>query len=228
MKKTKIFVLALTSMIASTSVSAATLMVRQERLHDAYNPVDKNATMFKLTGSVDKTFFAVQAILKGENPNSYATSNNELQLGYRYYVNDKLLLIPKIDATAVSTGIGYKPQLGIVSNWGGGFSTEFKYKHEFFVSKNGRDSDQTKSQYQVNLNYAATENLRFGLQYDYHRRVVGGALWDNEKYKHEIEAKSYYTVAKGLTPFVTFSAVPVHPTSDDYQLRSRVGVLYSF
>lgn len=228
MNKSKLILIAVASVIVSTSASSATLMLRQEYLPKATkaNPVNKNATLAKIGGSVGNTFFAVQSVNKGEKLNSYAVSSTELQLGHRYNINETFRLIPKLDVTSTKSGSAYKPQLGFVTNWGGGFSTELKYKHEYFVRSDSKPTTE-KSQYQLNLNYKI-EKLRLGLQYDYHKGLDEQKYYNNHDFKQELELKGYYTVAKGLTPFLTFAGVPVSGKSDEYQLRTRVGLLYSF
>ncbi|MGR5144370.1 oligogalacturonate-specific porin KdgM family protein [Photobacterium sp. DNB23_23_1] len=229
MKKTKIFVLALTSMIASTSVSAATLMLRQEHKSNDQVDANTNATLVKIGGSIGNTFIGTQIIHKGKNLNNYTLGSTEMQLGYRYDVNDDVRLVPQLQVTAVSSGIIYTPMAAMVYKLGGGFSLEPKYKHKFHVGVKDGEYNDTKqtSQYQMNLNYAK-DALRLGIQYDYHKALDGQTMYNNKGFKQELELKAYYQVAKGLTPFVTFAGVPEGNKSDKYQLRSRVGLLYSF
>lgn len=230
MKKVNLITLAVVSSLLSTSVFSGVLMVRQEHLSDPFKPEQKNATLIKAGGSAGKTFFGVQAVHKGETLSTYALSSSEVQLGYRYDVNDTIRLIPQIQATATASGIGWKPQLGFVYKFGGGFSTELKYKHEYFVRQTPNskgESTSEKSQYQVNLNYSL-DKLRLGLQYDYHKGLDGQKYYNGNEFKQELELKAYYKIAKGWTPFMTLAGVPVHHSSEDYQLRTRLGFLYSF
>ncbi|QIA65477.1 hypothetical protein GT360_18230 [Vibrio astriarenae] len=231
MKKANLLTLAVASAVLSTSVSATTLMVRQEYLPKAeqFNPNNTNATLVKLSGSTGKTFMGLQAVHKGEKLDRYALSSTEAQLGYRYDLNDTIRLTPQLQATATGSGIGWKPMFAMTYKLGAGFSTTLLYKHEFFVRQedNSNGSTTEKSQYQASINYADGP-LRLGVKYDYHKGLDGQRYYNGKEFKQELEFSTYYRVARGLTPFVNLAAVPVHWKSDEYQLRTRVGVLYSF
>ncbi|MCL9777453.1 oligogalacturonate-specific porin KdgM family protein [Vibrio methylphosphonaticus] len=226
MNKANLIALAVASTLISTSALSATLMVRQENLTDPSNPINKNATLIKLGASSGNTFFGAQVSHKGETLSTYQLGSGEVQLGHRYNVNDDIRLVPQIQVTSVTSGLLYKPQMGFVYQLGGGFSTELKYKHEFHVRSDDKDTTQ-KSQYQFNLDYRINA-LRLGLQYDYFKSLDDVKQYNNHYFKQLLELKAYYRVAKGWTPFVTFAGVPVSATSEDYQLRTRVGFLYSF
>lgn len=234
MNSKRIIAAAVTAMLISTSASAATLMLRQEHLTDPSNPVNKNGTLVKISGSIGNTFIGTQIVHKGEHLNSYRLSSSEIQVGYRYDVNDDIRLIPQLQVTATSSGVTYTPMAALDYKLGGGFSIVPLYKHKYTVGINtsGADKDDYRdtretSQYQLSLNYAK-DALRLGIQYDYHKGLDGQKFYNGKEFKQELELKGYYRVAKGLTPFVTFAGVPVGPKSDEYQLRTRVGVLYSF
>ncbi|MDN3702348.1 oligogalacturonate-specific porin KdgM family protein [Vibrio artabrorum] len=165
---------------------------------------------------------------KGKTLDTYALSSSEIQLGYRYHVNETHTLIPKIDFTSTSSGVMYTPQLGLQSNWDYGIFTELKYKHEITVPSNSTKYIKQKSQYQAKVGYKATKALTFQLEYDYHKGLDDQYYWDKHDFKHEIEFKTYYKVAPGITPYITFAGVPVGATVSGYQLRYRLGLLYSF
>ena len=226
MKKVNLIALAVASTLISTSALSATLMVRQEHLSDPSNPINKNATLIKLGASSGNTFYGVQVSHKGETLSTYQLGSGEVQLGYRYNVDDKIRLIPQLQVTSVTSGLLWKPQMGFRYDIGSGFNTELKYKHEFHVRSDDKDTTQ-KSQYQFNLNYRHKE-WTLGLTYDYFKSLDNVPQFNNDDWKQHLELKAYYRVAKGWTPFVTFAGVPVSNRSDDYQLRSRVGFLYSF
>ncbi|MDR9830359.1 hypothetical protein RCJ22_32770, partial [Vibrio sp. FNV 38] len=172
MRKANIITLALASLIVTTSASAATLMLRQE--HKSNDQVDSNtnSTLVKIGGSIGNTFIGTQIVHKGEKLNSYTLSSTEMQLGYRYDVNDDIRLIPQLQVTAVSSGIIYTPMAAVNYKLGGGFSIQPLYKHKFHVGVKDGEYNDTKqtSQYQFNFNYAK-DALRLGLQYDYHKAL---------------------------------------------------------
>jgi hypothetical protein len=229
MSSKKLIALAMTTMVISTSASAATLMLRQEHKSNDQNDANTNATLVKIGGSIGKTFIGTQIVHKGEKLNSYTLSSSEIQVGYRHDVNEDIRVIPQLQVTATNGGITYTPMGAVDFKLGGGFSIVPLYKHKFYVGvKNGEynDTKQT-SQYQLNLNYAK-DALRLGIQYDYHKALDGQTFYNYKEFKQELELKAYYRVAKGLTPFITFAGVPVGNRSDEYQLRTRLGLLYSF
>ncbi|CAH0528790.1 oligogalacturonate-specific porin KdgM family protein [Vibrio hippocampi] len=226
MKKFNLITLVVASTLLSTSAFSATLMVRQERLSDPNIPQNTNATLIKIGGSSGNTFFGAQVSHKGKTLSTYQLGSGEVQLGYRYDVNDTIRLTPQLQVTSSTSGLMWKPQLGFRYQLGGGLSTELKYKHEFFVRNNDSDTAE-KSQYQFNLNYKV-KALTLGLQYDYFKSLDNVKQYNHHDFKQLLELKAYYRVAKGWTPFVTFSGVPVSNVSEDYQLRTRVGFLYSF
>lgn len=229
MNNKKILAAAVTTMLFSTSVSAATLMLRQE--HKSNDQVDSNtnSTLVKIGGSIGNTFIGTQIVHKGKHLNSYTLSSTEMQLGHRYKVNDDLMVIPQLQVTAVGSGMIYTPMAAMNYKLGGGFSIQPLYKHKFHVGVKDGEYNDTKqiSQYQLSLNYAK-DALRLGIQYDYHKALDGQTFYNNKEFKQELELKAYYQVAQGLTPFVTFAGVPVGNKSDEYQLRTRLGLLYSF
>lgn len=229
MNSKRIIATVVTTMLISTSVSAQTLMLRQEHMSNDQNAANTNATLVKLSGNMGNTFIGTQIIHKGENLDSYTLGSTEIQLGHRFTVNDDIKLVPQLQLTAVGSGLIYTPMIAMSYQLGGGFSIEPKYKHKFHVGvKDGEYSDTKQtSQYQFNLNYTK-DALRLGVQYDYHDALDGQTFYNNKGFKHLIELKAYYKVTPDLTPFITFAGIPVGNESDEYQLRTRLGLLYSF
>ncbi|GAB7220410.1 oligogalacturonate-specific porin KdgM family protein [Vibrio comitans] len=229
MNSKRIIASVVTTMLISTSASAATLMLRQEHMSNDQNVANTNATLVKISGSMGNTFIGTQIIHKGESLDSYVLGSTEIQLGHRFTINDDIKVVPQLQLTAVSSGLIYTPMIAMNYKLGGGFSIEPKYKHKFHVGVQDGEYNDTKqtSQYQFNLNYAK-DDLRLGLQYDYHDALDGQTFYNNKGFKHLLEFKTYYQVAPGLTPFVTFAGIPVGNKSDEYQLRTRIGLLYSF
>ncbi|WP_394154196.1 oligogalacturonate-specific porin KdgM family protein [Vibrio maritimus] len=217
---------ALTIVIAAlfgTSVSAASLDFRQEYKHDSKD----YASRVKLAAGVGNMYFGVEAMQSGKPFSEWQSKGNEFDFGYNYKVDEHWSLIPGMPITFSDGHVTYKPQLRAQYSFDSGLVTKLRYRHEFRNFSDERSSEQ-KSKVTANLDYKYN-GFEFGLEGNYEKGLDDQTLFDNGDTNWDALFKIGY---KGpdwsWRPYVEFANVSVASDSSDRQLRSRVGITYSF
>jgi hypothetical protein len=130
--------------------------------------------------------------------------------------------------------ITYKPQVRVQYQFENGITTKLRYRHEFREYDSGSSNDsRDRSKITANLDYNY-ETWQFGLEANYADNLTdlsgewpmsaGDKEWDyNLKIGHK-------EIGSDWRPYVEFGNVQCTSDSCDSsrQLRSRVGITYSF
>ncbi|MDG3085115.1 oligogalacturonate-specific porin KdgM family protein [Vibrio hannami] len=222
----KIFKLATTAaivLIASASVSAASLDFRQEYKHDS----EDYSSRVKIGSGIGNIYFGVEAMQKGKPFSEWESKGNEFDIGYKYKINDKWMLIPGMPVTFFPGSVSYKPQIRVQYKFDSGLVTKLRYRHQFREFSDDRDSE-TLSYVTANVDYQY-DHFQFGLEGNYTKGHDDQVFFDNGDTNWDLGVKIGY---KGedwnWRPYVEFANVSVSGTKADRQLRSRVGITYSF
>jgi hypothetical protein len=219
----KIATTAVVALVASASISAASLDFRQEYKHES----ETYASRVKLGAGVGNMYFGVEAMQKGKPFSEWQSNGNEFDFGYKYKIDDNWMLIPGMPITFFPGHVTYKPQLRAQYSFDSGFVTKLRYRHEFRNFSDDRSSEQ-KSKVTANLDYKYN-GFQFGLEANYEKGLDDQVLFDNGDTNWDALFKLGY---KGedwsWRPYVEFANVSVSSSSSDRQLRSRIGITYSF
>ena len=86
-------------------------------------------------------------------------------------------------------------------------------------------SNQRRHRLTANVNYSM-ENWRFGLEGNYYK-ADGYDIYDNDDTNYELNASIRHMMGQ-WAPYVEFGDVSTSSTKATRELRSRVGLTYSF
>lgn len=225
MKKYNKIALAVVSTLFAGSLAAASLDVRQEYKHDS----ESYASRVKIGGGVGNHYFGVEAKQKGQPFSEWEAGDNEFEYGYKFQVTDHWLIQPSMPITFSSDKVTYKPQVRVQYAFDSGIKAKLRYRHEIrdYTDESGESTEQ-KSKVTGNLDYNY-ENLQFGFEANYEKGLDDQVYFNNKDMNWDMNLKIGYKESDwAWRPYVEFGNVSVSSTSDDRQLRSRVGVTYSF
>ncbi|WP_220719147.1 oligogalacturonate-specific porin KdgM family protein [Agarivorans litoreus] len=223
--KIKQIALITTLLLSAGSVSAASLDFRQEYKHDT----EKYASRIKLGAGVGNYYFGVEAMQHGHIFSDWESKGNEFDFGYKYKIDEKWMLIPGMPITFFPGHVTFKPQLRVQYKFDSGLTAKLRYRHEFrrFTDEKDKSGEQ-KSKITANLNYNYNY-FQFGLEGNFEKGLDDQVLFDNDDTNWDLLFQIGY---KGkdwnLRPYAEFGNVSVSSKSSDRQLRSRVGITYSF
>lgn len=224
MLKNNKIALAVVATLFVGSVSAASLDARQEYKHGS----EDWASRIKMSGSVDNHFFGAEMKQKGKPFSEWEAADNEFEYGYRFKLNDQWMIQPSMPVTFGSDSVTYKPQVRVQYSFESGLKAKLRYRHEFrdYTSDSSNDN-RNRSKITGNLDYNWNA-FQFGFEANYaedfaNNEWTGGGGAD---YEWDYNFKVGYKESDwNWRPYVEFGNVQ---DSSDRQLRSRVGITYSF
>ncbi|EDK26594.1 oligogalacturonate-specific porin KdgM family protein [Vibrio chagasii] len=241
MNKTKI-VIAVASVLTAGSVSAASFDVR----HEYKSHTDQHATRVKLGDSIGNFLVDIEAKFKGEDGKFMEDLKNngwELGLNYRHVLNDNWTMTYGMPIEGRESGVTYKPQVRATYKVDSvdGLSLSARYRYdmrqntsstEYQVDDNGEIvavdqniENQRRHRLTANVNYSM-ENWRFGFEGNYYK-ADGYDIYDNDDTNYELNASVRHIMGQ-WAPYVEFGDVSTSSTKATRELRSRVGLTYSF
>lgn len=219
---------ALVSVFATAAVSAASLDIRTEYKHTN----EQHATRIKMGDSIGNFYYSGELKFKGEDGAFLKDLQNngwELDLGYRFKINDNWTIQPGMPIEARSAGMTYKPQLRVTYALDSveGLSLSGRYRYDI-RQNNGEDAqNERRHRLTANINYSVNE-WRFGLEGNYYKAATDGyILYNGKDTNYELNATARRSFGQ-WAPYVEFGDVNVDSVTDRRELRSRLGVTYSF
>ncbi|KHT65574.1 porin [Photobacterium gaetbulicola] len=214
--------LSVMSALMSFSASSAFLDYRQEYKHDQ----ELWASKIKLGAGVGKHYFGVESQQKGHIFDDWKANVSEFEYGYRHTINENWRVIPATLVTFTNSGVTYKPQVQVQYLFDSGVVTKLRYRHQFkdLVEK---DNQQTS---QVTANLAYNYNaFQFELSGNYWKSLDDIDMFNNKDSNWDANFKLGYREKDwSLRPYLELGNISVSSDSSDRQLRSRVGITYSF
>ncbi len=227
-KKAVVFI---TASLATSAISAASLDFRQEYKHDQ----EAYASRVKIGASVGDHYFGVEAKQAGKPFSEWERADNEFEYGYHFYKEGPWRATASMPLTFGSDSITYKPQLRIQYKFDSGLVAKLRYRHEFrFYDSDSSNDDRDRSKITTNLAYN-WEAFQFDFETNYAENwtdwvgewpmSAGDKEWDyNLKVGYKEQGWKW-------RPYVEFGNVQCTSSSvcdSKRQLRSRIGVTYSF
>lgn len=226
MFKPSSLLIALSAIIAAGQVNAASIDFR----HEYKGKSEQHSSRVKINESIGN--FSISGELKFRSPKEAGffedLSNNgwELDLGYRFKINDNWSIQPGMPIEGRSDGMTYKPQLRATYAFDSidGFSLSGRYRHDIKMYSDGRDT-QNRHRFTGNASYKMDE-WEFGLELNYYK-AEGYELFDNKDTNYENNLTIRYRPG-AWSPYIELGDVSMSSETDERELRSRVGISYSF
>lgn len=218
--------LSLLTALAATSVSAASFDIR----HEYKSHTEQHATRIKMGDSIGNFYYSGELKFKGADGDFMKDLKNngwELDLGYRYRVDGTNWTIqPGMPIEGRESGMTYKPQLRATYALESvdGLSLSARYRYDIKTYSNG-DSTEFRHRLTGNVNYRL-DDWRFGFEANYYN-ADGYNIYDNGEENYELNA-SVRRHFGSWAPYVEFGDVSTSSSKSTRELRSRVGLTYSF
>ncbi|MGL6314032.1 oligogalacturonate-specific porin KdgM family protein [Vibrio sp. WXL103] len=230
---------AVATLLTATAVSAASFDVRHEYKHDS----KEHATRVKLADSIGNFLVDIEAKLKDRKDGDFLQNleNNgwELGLNYRHVINDNWTMTYGMPIEGRDSGVTYKPQVRATYSLDSveGLSLSARYRYDMrqnssYMAENDQGElvkvnpdNQRRHRITGNVNYAIND-LRFGFEANWFK-ADGYDIFDNGDTNYELNATARKIMGQ-WAPYVEFGDVNVNATTDKRELRSRVGLTYSF
>ncbi|MFA0439081.1 porin [Vibrio sp. 10N.286.49.C2] len=227
---------ALVSVMAAASVSAASVDFRQEYKNESGD----YASRVKIGSSVGNHYFGVEAKQKGKPFSDLEAGDNEFEYGYNFQLDDHWRVQTSMPITFGNGQTTYKPQVRVHYKFDSGLTAKMRYRHEFrnYAGDNtatGRDDEQhgslNRSKLTANLDYNWNA-WQLGAEANYANDLINKEwkMGTNEEYEWDYNFKIGYKEADwDWRPYVEMGNVQ-YSNGDEKgrQLRARVGITYSF
>lgn len=231
MKRNTLLLAVATAGMFSTAASATSLDFRHEYKSDTKQHASrvKMGHTFENNLSVD-----LEVKFKGEEGKfmeDLKSNGTEIGINYKYQINDEWALIPGMPIEFSNSGDTYKPQLRLTYTpkaWEG-FSISGRYRLDVKPGESNTDNGdrRLRHRYTANLGYKY-QQWTFGAELNYYYSDSSDyILYDNKRTNYENNLTVHYKMGD-WTPWVEFGDVSVDKNSSDRELRSRVGIRYSF
>ncbi|MBO1591103.1 oligogalacturonate-specific porin KdgM family protein [Yersinia pseudotuberculosis] len=232
----KIAIISITTLLSAFSVSSATLDFREEYKHDQKDWAGR----VKIGGSAGNNFFGVEIKHTG-NLSDLESGDNEFEYGYKYTINNKIKISPGVLVNFGDTSVTYKPQVRLEYSFDNGVTTKIRYRHEIrnysagntSKGRNGESHDSLdRSKLTGNITYQWAF-LQFDFEANYAEDFINKEwkMGNNDKYEWDYNLKVGYKNSSKWRPYIELGNVQCTSSTDcgsSRQLRSRVGVTYSF
>ncbi|WGV98281.1 oligogalacturonate-specific porin KdgM family protein [Vibrio sp. YMD68] len=230
MTQMKTLVIALASVMAAGAASAASFDVR----HEYKNSSEQHATRVKLGDSIGNFLVDIEAKFKGKNGEFLKDLQNngwELGLNYRQKLNDNWTLTYGMPIEGRSSGMTYKPQLRATYSLESieGLSLSARYRYD--IRQNNTSDNERRHRLTGNINYSV-DNWRFGLEANYYK-ADDYILYKDKETNTEYNSTVRYIIGQ-WAPYAEFGYSSYTKDdsfsgyNNDFELRSRIGVTYSF
>lgn len=238
MNSRKQVTLAVATTLFAGSISAASLDFRQEYKHDS----EDWAGRIKIGGNTGSHYYGVEMKHSG-NLSELQRSDSEFEYGYHFDLDDQWRVSTSMPITFGDKAVTYKPQVRVQYKFDSGITTKLRYRHEFRNYASGTTStgldgeehdflDAGKITGNIEYNW---NSWQFGFEANYKEDFFNDT-WNlgnrDGKYEWDYNFKlGYKNGDSNWRPYVEFGNVQCNSTCTDSasrQLRSRVGITYSF
>ncbi|WP_137674680.1 oligogalacturonate-specific porin KdgM family protein [Agarivorans sp. Toyoura001] len=198
--------------------------------HEYKSDTKQHASRVKMAHTFENNFsMALELKFKGEEGKfmeDLQSNGSEIDLGYRYKINDQWALIPGMPIEFGTSGTTYKPQLRLTytPEKVKGLSVSGRYRLDV---KPGEDVKKYRHRYTANIGYKY-QQWAFGLESNYYYADNSDyLLYNNDRTNYENNFTIHYSIGD-WTPWLEFGDVSVSDQSSQRELRSRIGLRYNF
>jgi len=230
MKLNKSILAIITTSLLSTNIYAASIDFR----HEYKGKSEQHASRIKMYNTFEnKLSVGLELKFKGAEGkfmNDLQQNGSELGLDYKYVINSEWALQPGMPIEFATSGTTYKPQLRLTYTPEAIADLYVSGRYRLDV-KPGQSTEAVNKKYRdrytLNLGYKI-ENLSLGLEMNYFQSHDSSyVLYDGKDTNYENNVTASYKMGN-WTPWAEFGDVNRDSNSDIRELRSRVGIRYSF
>lgn len=232
MKFTKSTLTIITTSLLSANIYAASIDFR----HEYKGKSEQHASRIKMSNTFENNL-SVDLELKfkgadGEFMNDLQQNGSELALSYKYAINNEWALQPGMPIEFGTNVTTYKPQFRVTYTPEAieGLSVSGRYRLDIKSDHGEASADidnKFRDRYTFNLGYSI-DKLSLGLEMNYYQSHDSSyILYDGKDTNYENNVTASYKMGN-WTPWVEFGDVNRDSNSDVRELRSRVGIRYSF
>lgn len=218
------------SAVIAGQVSAASIDFR----HEYKGKSEQHASRVKINESIGDLYFSGELKFKGaEGKFMEDLQNNgwEFDWGYRFRANNWTIQ-PGMPIEGRSSGMTYKPQIRATYAFEDveGLTLSGRYRHDFKTYSNGDDTEK-RHRITGNIGYKI-DHWQFGLEMNYYK-AEGYDLYKDKDTNYENNISIRYRPG-AWSPYVEFGDANFNRddvngnNNDTRELRSRVGITYSF
>ncbi|GEA59216.1 oligogalacturonate-specific porin KdgM family protein [Vibrio comitans] len=214
------------STATSMSVAAASFDVR----HEYKSHTKQHSSRIKMGDSIGNFYYSGELKFKGADGDFMKDLKNngwELDLGYNYLIEGSNWKIqPGMPIEGREGGMTYKPQIRATYEFESveGLNVSARYRYDIKTYSTGESTD-LRHRLTANINYAVAD-WRFGFEGNYYN-ADGYDLYNNTEEDYELNLTARRMIGN-WAPYVEFGDVNTGPEKSTRELRSRVGVTYSF
>ncbi|GAM59541.1 hypothetical protein JCM19231_1423 [Vibrio ishigakensis] len=252
--KTNRIAFAVLATLFAGAASAGSLDYRAEYKHESeeYQHRVKIGGSTKLSDPA-KLYFSVEQKFNSNDKGDFwyevERGDSEFDWGVQYKINNNWYVQPGMPITFADEKTTYKPQFRVGYKSDFGLTTALRYRHEFqtYTSSSTKESTlvdgkgtavlagKTVQQGKWTLTGSykfsdeAWKNLQLSYEANYNQNYDDIRLANNEDWDWDLGIKIGYKF-DALRPYVEFWNIkgPDGSTTDDRQLRTRIGLTYSF
>jgi hypothetical protein len=230
----------LTTIIATSVLSANVYAASIDFRHEYKGKTDQHASRVKM-GNTFENNLSLDLELKfkgkdGDFMQDLQQNGSEIGINYKYAINNEWALQPGMPIE-FGTGnddrgnVTYKPQLRVTYTPDAVDSLSLSGRYRLDIKPGQSDEDGQDKKYRNRFTFNAgysIDNLRLGLEMNYYKSHDSSyILYDDKDTNYENNITAHYKMGD-WTPWVEFGDVSVDSTKDTRELRSRVGIRYSF
>ncbi len=243
-----------TSALLAGAASAASIDYRAEYKHED----ETYAQRIKIGGSTKindqmKLNLGVEQKFNSNDKedfwNQVEAGDSEFDWGLRYDINKQWFVQPGMPLTFGDEKTTYKPQIRVGYKSSFGLSTALRYRHEFQVYTDDAGNKTLTDGTSVSVAGKTVEQGKWTLTGSYDMRQFGNEYLDNVKLSYEINYNKNYDDVRlsdgkdsewdaglkvgyqvgSFQPYMEFWTVDYGSSAeDDRQMRTRLGLKYSF
>lgn len=203
--------------------------------HEYKSDTKQHSSRVKMATTFENNFMVdVELKFKGADGDfmkDLQNNGSEIGLNYKWNINNEWALQPGMPVEFGASSVTYKPQLRLTyaPESIDGFSVSGRYRLD--IKPGQRDEEgmdkKYRDRYTLNLGYKI-ENWSLGLEMNYYKAHSDTyIMYDGKNSNYENNLTASYNM--GLwTPWVELGDVNVDTHSDKRELRTRVGLRYSF
>lgn len=237
MKLTKLAIAVMATSVLSVNAYASSIDFRHEYKSDT----KQHASRVKMATTFENNFMVdVELKFKGAEGKfmeDLQNNGSELGLNYRYNINDEWAIQPGmpiefgLPSDDYEGNITYKPQLRLTYKPQAVDGLSLSGRYRLDIKPGQRDVQgadrKYRDRYTFNLGYSI-DKLNLGLEMNYYKAHSDTyIMYDGKDSNYENNLTASYKMGN-WTPWAEFGDVSVDSLSDDRELRSRVGIRYSF
>ncbi|PKF60568.1 N-acetylneuraminic acid outer membrane channel protein NanC [Psychromonas sp. psych-6C06] len=226
MKLSKSAIAVVAASFVSANVTAASLDFR----HEYRGKTDQHSSRVKM-GNTFENNLSIDLELKfkgadGEFMKDLQNNGSEIGINYKWAINSEWALQPGMPIEFGASSDTYKPQLRVTYTPDAVDDLSLSARYRLDV-KPGEDEKKFRNRYTFNAGYKI-ENLSLGIELNYYKSHDSDyLLYDGKDTNYENNLTAHYKMGN-WTPWLEFGDVSINELSSTRELRSRVGIRYSF